>query len=215
MKTRPTVIHNAIDLELFQPFPRWNISENHTYNLCHVSNLRDVKRPLDAITVLAFCRGAGIPARLLMIGDGPNLTTAKQHALSLGVSQHVIFLGSTTPLELVRWLSISDLQLVTSQSESFCLAALEAMSCSVPVVGTFCGGLEEVMGLLDKNLPELLLSVPGDTATMAAKVVQLFNNPQIYHQLRNSLPEKIKHQFSRQNQLQNYSNLFAAVVGNR
>ena len=74
-----------------------------------------------------------------MIGDGPNLTTAKQHALSLGVSQHVIFLGSTTPLELVRWLSICDLQLVTSQSESFCLAALEAMSCSVPVVGTFCG----------------------------------------------------------------------------
>ena len=215
LKTRPTVIHNAIDLELFQPFPRWNTNQNHTYNLCHVSNLRDVKRPLDAITVLARVRGAGIPARLLMIGDGPNLTTAKQHALSLGVSQHVIFLGSATPLELVRWLSISDLQLVTSQSESFCLAALEAMSCSVPVVGTFCGGLEEVIGLLDKNLPELLLSVPGDTATMAAKVVQLFNNPQIYHQLRNSLPEKIKHQFSRQNQLQNYSNLFAAVVGNR
>ncbi|MEL6162390.1 MAG: glycosyltransferase [Cyanobacteria bacterium J06641_2] len=214
LKTLPTVIHNAIDLDLFQPFPRWNKNQNHTYNLCHVSNLRDVKRPLDAITVLARIRGAGIPARLLMIGDGPNLTTAKQHALSLGVSEHVIFVGSTTPLELVRWLSICDLQLVTSQSESFCLAALEAMACSVPVVGTFCGGLEEVMGLLDKELPELLLSVPGDTAAMAAKVVQLFKNPQIYQNLRNTLPEKIKHHFSRQNQLQNYSNLFA-LVGNR
>ncbi|BAY81727.1 glycosyl transferase [Calothrix parasitica NIES-267] len=212
LKTRPTVIHNAIDLNLFQPFPRWNTSENHTYNLCHVSNLRDVKRPLDAITVLARVRGAGIPARLLMIGDGPNLTTARQHALSLGVAENVVFLGSATPSELVRWLSISDLQLVTSKSESFCLAALEAMACSVPVVGTFCGGLEEVMGLLDKDLPDLLLSVPGDTAAIAAKVVQLFKNPQIYHQLHNSLPEKIKHQFSRQNQLQNYSNLFTAVI---
>ncbi|AFY57235.1 N-acetyl-alpha-D-glucosaminyl L-malate synthase BshA [Rivularia sp. PCC 7116] len=212
LKTPPTVIHNAIDLNLFQPFPRWNTNQNYTYNLCHVSNLRDVKRPLDAIAVLARVRGAGIPARLLMIGDGPNLTTAKQHALSLGVSEHVIFLGSATPSELVRWLSISDLQLVTSQSESFCLAALEAMACSVPVVGTFCGGLEEVIGLLDKDLPELLLSVPGDTAAMAAKVVQLFKNPQLYQKLRNTLPEKIKHRFSRQNQLQNYSNLFAAVI---
>ncbi|MEM6403567.1 MAG: N-acetyl-alpha-D-glucosaminyl L-malate synthase BshA, partial [Cyanobacteria bacterium P01_D01_bin.116] len=215
LKTRPKVIHNAIDLNLFQPFPRWNTNQNHTYNLCHVSNLRDVKRPLDAITVLARVRGAGIPARLLMIGQGPNLIEAQQHALSLGVAENVIFLGSATPLELVRWLSICDLQLVTSQSESFCLAALEAMACSVPVVGTFCGGLEEVIGILDKDLPELLLSVPGDTTAMAAKVVQLFKNPPIYQQLRNSLPEKIKHQFSCQTQLQNYSNLFAGVVGSR
>ncbi len=213
LKTRPTVIHNAIDLNLFQPLPRWNTNQKHTYNLCHVSNLRDVKRPLDAITVLARVRGAGIPARLLMIGDGPNLTRARQHAISLGVAEHVVFLGSTTPLELVRWLSFCDLQLVTSESESFCLAALEAMACSVPVVGTFCGGLEEVIGLLDKQLPELLLSAPGDTATMAAKVVQLFNNPQTYQKLRNTLPEKIKQHFSRQTQLQNYTNLFATLVG--
>lgn len=212
LKTRPTVIHNAIDLELFQPFSRCNINQNHTYNLCHVSNLRDIKRPLDAITVLARVRGAGIPARLLMIGEGPNLIKAKQHALSLGIFEHVIFLGSATPIELVRWLSICDLQLVTSESESFCLAALEAMACSVPVVGTLCGGLEEVIGILDKDLPELLLSVPGDTTAMAAKVVQLFNNPQTYQKLRNTLPQKIKHHFSRQNQLQNYSNLFAAVI---
>ena len=148
-----------------------------------------------------------------MIGDGPNLTKARQHAISLGVAEHVVFLGSTTPLELVRWLSICDLQLVTSQSESFCLAALEAMACSVPVVGTFCGGLEEVIGLLDKQLPELLLSAPEDTATMAAKVVQLFKNPQTYQKLRNTLPQKIQHHFSRQTQLQNYSNLFTTLVG--
>ena len=211
LKTRPTVIHNAIDLEVFQPFPRWRDGQNDTLNLCHVSNLRDVKRPLDPIAVLARVKGAGVPARLLMIGEGPNLTRAREYALSLGVADNVFFLGTTTPREVVRWLSVSDLQLVTSESESFCLAALEAMACSVPVVGTFCGGLEEIMGILDTQMPELLLSVPGDTATIAAKILQLFNNPQTYHQLRDSLRDKIKLYFSREVQLQAYSNLLAAV----
>jgi L-malate glycosyltransferase len=211
LKNRPTVIHNAIDLDLFQAFPRWTVTDNDTLNLCHVSNFRDVKRPLDAIEVLARVRGAGVPARLLMIGSGPNSDRACEYAGSLGVADKVVFLGAVSPNEVVRWLSVSDLQLVTSESESFCLAALEAMACGVPVVGTLCGGLEEVMGLLDKDMSAQLLSVPGDTAAMAAKIVQLFNNPLVYQRLRDSLRGQIERRFSRSVQLQAYGDLFAVL----
>lgn len=211
LETRPTVIHNAIDLDLFHPYRRWIAAHNDTLNLCHVSNFRDVKRPLDAIAVLARVRGAGVPARLLMIGDGPLKSNAHEYAQELGVSKEVIFLGAASPSEVVRWLAVSDLQLVTSQSESFCLAALEAMACEVPVVGTYCGGLEEVMAKLDKSMLAKLLSVPGDTAAMAAKIVQLYNTPAIYQQIRDSLRSQIELHFSRTVQLQAYGDLFGAL----
>ncbi len=211
LETRPTVIHNAIDLELFHPFRKWIAAHNDTLNLCHVSNFREIKRPLDAIAVLARVRGAGVPARLLMIGDGPLAANAREYAQELGVANEVIFLGAASPTEVVRWLAVSDLQLVTSESESFCLAALEAMACEVPVVGTLCGGLEEVMARLDKDMPAKLLSVPGDTATMAAKIVQLFNSPAIYQQIRDSLRDKIKLRFSRTAQLQAYGDLLGGL----
>jgi L-malate glycosyltransferase len=211
LEKRPRVIHNAIDLEFFHPFRRWIAAPSKTLNLCHISNLRDVKRPLDAITVLARVIGAGVPSRLLMIGDGPNLEKARKHARELGLANEVMFLGTSSPNEVVRWLAVSDLQLVTSESESFCLAALESMACEVPVVGTFCGGLEEVMGVLDANMPNKLLSAPGDTTTMATKIVQLFNSPSTYQQIRDSLREKIKQSFSHSKQLEAYAKLFSTL----
>ncbi|MBW4510993.1 MAG: glycosyltransferase [Scytonematopsis contorta HA4267-MV1] len=211
LEKRPRVIHNAIDLEFFHPFRRWIAAPSKTLNLCHISNLRDVKRPLDAITVLARVIGAGVPARLLMIGDGPNLEKARKHARELGLANEVMFLGASSPNEVVRWLAVSDLQLVTSESESFCLAALESMACEVPVVGTFCGGLEEVMGVLDADMPNKLLSAPGDTTTMATKIVQLFNSPSTYQQIRDSLRKKIKQSFSHSKQLEAYAKLFSTL----
>jgi L-malate glycosyltransferase len=208
---RPTVIHNAIDLEVFHPFRKWIAAPSDTLNLCHVSNFRDVKRPLDAISVLAHVRGAGVPARLLMIGNGENYIKAREYAIELGVANEVIFLGAVSPTEVVRWLAVSDFQLVTSESESFCLAALEAMACEVPVVGTYCGGLEEIMSILDVDMPAKLLSAPGDTMAMAAKIVQLFNTPSNYQQLRDSLRSKIQRHFSRKAQLQAYGNLLCAL----
>ncbi|TWH54972.1 glycosyltransferase [Dulcicalothrix desertica] len=209
---RPIVIHNAIDLEVFHPFRRWIAAPSDTLNLCHVSNFRDVKRPLDAISVLAHVRGAGVPARLIMIGNGPNYIRGREYAEELGVANEVIFLGAVSPTEVVRWLAVTDLQLVTSESESFCLAALEAMACEVPVVGTYCGGLEEIMAILDVDMPAKLLSAPGDTTAMAAKIVQLFNTPSNYQKLRDSLRDKIQLHFSRKAQLQAYCNILMGII---
>ena len=211
LATRPTVIQNAIDLDLFHPRQKWLSTPSATFNLCHVSNFRQVKRPLDAITVLAHVRGAGVPARLLMMGDGPLAVNARKHALKLGVANQVFFLGAVSPNEIARLLNICDLQLVTSESESFCLAALEAMACGVPVVGTLCGGLEEVMAELDADLPARLLALPGDTATMAAKVVHFLNMPSTYQHIRDSLRDKIKRRFSRPGQLKAYADIFSTL----
>lgn len=209
--TRPTVIHNSVDLELFRPIWTRVAAPSVALNLCHVSNFRSVKRPLDAIEVLARVRGAGVPARLFMVGDGPLAARAREYALELNVKSEVAFLGATSPTELVHWLNFSDLLLVTSQSESFCLAALEAMACGVPVVGTRCGGLEEVMAELGADMPAQLLSAPSDTATMATKVVQLFNTPSTYQMFRNRLLTMIEFRFSRCAQLQAYANLLSEL----
>lgn len=208
LKKRPIVIHNSIDLKLFRPLQRRNKTRSkQILNLCHVSNFRSVKRPLDAIQVLARLRGAGVRAQLFMIGDGSLLEEARKYAQELNVAEDVMFLGAASPNELVHWLSVTDLMLVTSESESFCLAALEAMACGVPVIGTYCGGLEEVMKELGADLPEKFLSPVGDTATMATKILQIFNSPQSYETICDRFLKMIKIRFCRSTQVQAYGNL--------
>ena len=101
------------------------------------------------------------PAKLLMVGDGPDRSATERLARELGVEEHVYFLGKLkNPLEA---LAISDLFLLPSESESFGLAALEAMACGVPVVATEAGGLPEVI----RHGISGMLSPVGDVGKMA------------------------------------------------
>ncbi|GAB1543611.1 N-acetyl-alpha-D-glucosaminyl L-malate synthase BshA [Scytonema sp. NUACC21] len=211
LQKRPTVIHNSVDVEVFRPFRMEVAPRSKCLNLCHVSNFRSVKRPLDAIEVLARVRGAGVNAQLFMVGDGPLAARVREYALELNVANEVVFLGAASPNQLVHWLGVSDILLVTSESESFCLAALEAMACGVPVVGTYCGGLEEVIAELGTDLPEKVLSEIGDTATMASKIVQMFNHPLTYKMIRDRLLSMIQFRFSRSTQLQTYGYLLSEL----
>ncbi|KYC40603.1 N-acetyl-alpha-D-glucosaminyl L-malate synthase [Scytonema hofmannii PCC 7110] len=212
LKKRPTVIHNSVDLKLFRPLRiRDTTRSKQILNLCHVSNFRSVKRPLDAIQVLARVRGAGVRAQLFMIGDGLLIKEAREYARELNVAEDVMFLGTASPNELVHWLSVTDMMLVTSESESFCLAALEAMACGVPVMGTYCGGLEEVVKELGADLPDKLLSPLGDTATMATKIVQMFKSPVTYEMICDRLTTMIKIRFCRSTQLQAYGHLLSEL----
>ncbi|MBK7864787.1 MAG: glycosyltransferase [Archangiaceae bacterium] len=119
-------------------------------------------------------------AKLVLAGDGPMLPSLYELAKQLGVAESIVPVGALGPAELARWLCASDFALVNSESESFCLAALEAMACGVPVLGTRCGGLEEVVSTVS---PDLLSDV-GDTDSMADQCVRLISDPDRYHALQ-------------------------------
>ncbi len=110
--------------------------------VCHVSNFRPVKRVMDVVEVFEKIAKV-VPSRLIMVGDGPDRSRAEAYARDHGLRNHVIFLGNVTNLEEV--LGGCDLFMLPSESESFGMAALEAMASEVPVIATRSGGLPEVV----------------------------------------------------------------------
>jgi N-acetyl-alpha-D-glucosaminyl L-malate synthase BshA len=140
--------------------------------LVHVSNFRALKRVGDVVRVFADAR-ARMPSAdmvLRLVGDGPDRQNVVDLVMSLGLGDRVEFLGER--IDLPHVLRESDLFLLPSESESFGLAALEALSCGVPVVASNVGGIPEVV--TDGEVG--LLGSAGDIATMAAHVVRLMGD---------------------------------------
>ena len=139
------VIPNFIDLEKFKKQKKDHfkkaICPNGESLVVHTSNFRPVKRVEDVIRIF-YNIHKEIPAKLLMIGDGPDRQNAEKMCRDLGISDDVRFLGKLEAVEEV--LSVADLFLMPSEKESFGLAALEAMACEVPVISTNTGGLPEL-----------------------------------------------------------------------
>jgi N-acetyl-alpha-D-glucosaminyl L-malate synthase BshA len=139
------VIPNFIDLEKFKKQKKDHfkkaICPNDEVLITHTSNFRKVKRVLDVVNIFANIRRE-IPAKLLMIGDGPDREKAEKLCRDLGISEDVRFLGKLEAVEEV--LSVSDLFIMPSEKESFGLAALEAMACEVPLISSNTGGLPEL-----------------------------------------------------------------------
>ncbi len=167
-------IPNFVDLHRFRPACPEGLHDRLAAPgeavLMHVSNFRPVKRVVDAVRVLAKV-AAVRPARLVMVGDGPDRPLAEEEARLLGVSKRVTFLGERDEVESL--LPGADLFLLPSESESFGLAALEAMACGVPVVGTRTGGLPE---LVEDGVSGHLCEV-GDFTCMAAFAAGLLADP--------------------------------------
>lgn len=139
------VIPNFIDLSRFRKQKKDHfkaaICPNGEPLLVHTSNFRKVKRVEDVVQIFAQVRET-IPAKLLMVGDGPDRPKAEELCRELGVQNDVRFLGKLDAVEEV--LSVADLFLMPSETESFGLAALEAMACEVPVISSNTGGLPEL-----------------------------------------------------------------------
>jgi N-acetyl-alpha-D-glucosaminyl L-malate synthase BshA len=140
------VIPNFIDLDRFQKSDQNHfkkaICPNDEKIVVHVSNFREVKRVPEVVSVFARILENDIKAKLLLVGDGPDRQRAEQRCRELKICDQVRFLGKQDQVEDI--LSIADLFLIPSGSETFGLAALEAMSCSVPVISSNIGGLPEV-----------------------------------------------------------------------
>lgn len=140
------VIPNFIDLDRFKKSKKEHfkkaISPEGGKVVTHVSNFREVKRVTDVVSAFGKVLENGVKAKLLMVGDGPERPKAENRCRELGICDEVRFLGKQDQVEEV--LSISDLFMIPSGSETFGLAALEAMSCSVPIISSNIGGLPEV-----------------------------------------------------------------------
>jgi L-malate glycosyltransferase len=172
--TRPIeVVPNFVDVDRFRPrddSPLRNcLVPAGEHVLSHVSNFRDVKRVRDVIAIFARACAA-VPARLLLAGDGPEIATAERAAQEAGVADRVHFLGEQEDVERVY--GASDVFLLPSEHESFGLAALEALACGVPVVGTDAGGLPEVV----QNERTGCLVEVGDVEGAAHRVVRLLRD---------------------------------------
>jgi L-malate glycosyltransferase len=162
------VIPNFIDVDLYSHTPEECQKNNYAPNgekiLTHISNFRKVKRIDDVIRIFESVQKQ-INAKLLMVGDGPEREVAEGMVEEMGIRDKVLFLGKITSPE--RILCISDLFLLPSETESFGLAALEAMAAGVPVISSNTGGIPEV------NIHNItgMLSNVGDVYDMAKNCV--------------------------------------------
>ena len=148
---------------------RFTGGDAETSLVIHVSNFRPVKRAEAVIDIFDRIRQR-VPAKLLLVGDGPDLDKAGRRARELGLTDAVEQLGEQE--EVVPLLSVADLFLLPSERESFGLAALEAMACQVPVVASRVGGLPEV---IDDGVTGFL-HPPDDLEAMAASAVAMLTD---------------------------------------
>ncbi len=181
IKRNIEVIYNFIDFSRFK-----KINKDHFKKaiapageriLIHVSNFRKVKRIQDVVQVFARVR-AVMPAKLLLIGDGPERRNAEDQTRELGIYEDVRFLGKQDAVE--ELLAISDIFLMPSESESFGLAALEAMACEVPVISSNAGGLPEV----NIHGKTGYMSNVGDVEDMAANTLLILRDEEVLAQFR-------------------------------
>jgi len=167
------VIPNFVDTAKYKRIDCGTIKEQFAPRgeriLVHISNFRAVKRVPDVIRIFAEVRKK-IPAKLLLVGDGPDRSACEILSRELDLNEHVRFLGKQ--FELVPILSAADLMLMPSQSESFGLSALEAMSCEVPVISSSVGGLPE----LQVHGETGYIAEIGDIDRMARYAVELLMN---------------------------------------
>ncbi|MCS6934270.1 MAG: N-acetyl-alpha-D-glucosaminyl L-malate synthase BshA [Chitinophagales bacterium] len=207
--TRPiVVIPNFIDFSRFRKTNKEHfrkaIAPNDEKILIHVSNFRKVKRVEDVLYMFEIVMKK-IPAKLFLVGDGPERMNMEQLSRNLGITEQVRFLGKQESVE--ELLAIADLFVLPSESESFGLAALEAMACEVPVISSDAGGIPEI-NLHGKTG---FLSKVGDYEDMAANAIYLLQNETVLREFRKNAYEQAK-QFSIDKILPLYENYYQQIV---
>lgn len=208
-----TVIPNFVDATRFRPdlrndAARRELAPNGEALIGHMSNFRAVKRIGDVVDLFRRVREV-MPARLVLIGDGPDLPGALLTLDSLGLGEHVTTLGSIQDVEHV--LAQLDAFLLPSQTESFGLAALEAMACGVPCVVSDAGGLPEVI----RNGVEGYTVPVGATADMAARVLDLLQDPELQARMGAAARKAAVERFALDSIIDRYEALYREVSGQR
>lgn len=202
-----SVIPNFVNLDEYRTdvaLPHDTLAPPDHRILVHVSNFREVKRVKDVVRIFARVRRQ-IPATLLMVGDGPDRHDAEHEARELGVGGDVRFLGRLDAVAPI--LAAADLFVLPSQTESFGLAALEAMACGAPVVAARTGGLSEV---IDDGIDGILEPV-GSVEAMARRAVSLLRDPEAHRRMREAAIARAS-TFSAERVVPEYEALYQQVL---
>lgn len=167
------VIYNFVDVQRFSRKPidafKKVIAPNGERILLHASNFRKIKRVQDVVQIFNEVQKK-IPSKLLFVGDGPERQTAEELGRQLGICDDIRFVGKQEQMEDI--LAIADLFILTSEYESFGLAALEAMAAGVPVISTNAGGLSEI----NINGETGYMSDVGDVQSMSLQALEILKD---------------------------------------
>ena len=185
---------------------RSKLAPNGEFLLTHVSNFRPVKRAIDCVEILSRVKEKVENVRLIMVGDGPERSSAAYRAEKLGLVNDVDFVGKQANIE--EYLGVSDVFLLPSELESFGLAALEAHACEVPVVATRIGGIPEVVTDGESGF----LSDIGDVSKMSSDVLRLLTHEDLRHRLGKKGREQAIQRYSTEKIIPQYIEFYETVL---
>jgi L-malate glycosyltransferase len=203
-------IYNFVDSQVFKKFDTRNLKQSFGIQeeervLIHVSNFRKIKRIPDVIEAFNKVR-AQLPAKLLLVGDGPEKQRILELAKQSPYKKDILFLGKQE--NIAELFNISDMKLLLSEKESFGLVLLEAMACGVPGIGTNIGGIPEVIEHgKDGYIVEL-----GDTDAIARFAVELLSDEAKLEQFRKAAMESVQQKFHEEKVVQQYEALYAQLL---
>jgi len=205
------VIPNFVNCDVFRPAGgkgrREEFAPGGEKILAHLSNFRPVKRVPDVVEIFALVRRQ-IPAKLLMIGDGPDRTIAEWMVREKKIDQDVIFLGKQNQVQDL--LNCADVLLLPSDLESFGLAALEGMACGVPAVCSRVGGLPEVL----RDGVEGYLVEARDVETMATRALEIVSSPERHLEMSRAARQRAQQNFCSSSIIPQYEDLYQSVLEN-
>ncbi|NLP49217.1 N-acetyl-alpha-D-glucosaminyl L-malate synthase BshA [Bacillus sp. RO1] len=173
--------------------------------IIHVSNFRKVKRVQDVVKSFHLIEKQ-VPSKLLLVGDGPEISVVCNLVRELGLKDKVLFLGKQENLEDLY--SISDLMLLLSEKESFGLVLLEAMACGVPSVGTKIGGIPEV---IEDGVTGYLSDV-GDVEDIAKNAIRILDNANLHKEFAGNAITRVKEHFSSRRIVEQYEDMYKQLI---
>ncbi len=204
-------VYNFIDENVYKTRENQSLKKELGLNdekvLIHVSNFREVKRVQDVVHVFNLVKKE-IPAKLLLVGDGPEMGMICELVDQLGLQDDVLFLGKQDNVEDLY--AISDLMLLLSSKESFGLVLLEAMACGVPCIGTGIGGIPEV---IEHGKTGYICKL-GDVVQMADYAVGLLRDDELHASMSQACLNSVHSRFNTETIISQYETIYRNLLGN-
>jgi N-acetyl-alpha-D-glucosaminyl L-malate synthase BshA len=203
-------VYNFVDERVYRKKNANHLKEEYGIReeekvMIHVSNFRRVKRVPDVVRAFSLIQKQ-IPAKLLLVGDGPEMTIVCRLVKELGLTDYVRFLGKQENLEELY--SISDVKLLLSEKESFGLVLLEAMACGVPCVGTNIGGIPEVI----EDGETGFLCELGNIEEIAEKTLRILNDEKLHAYMAEQALRAVYEKFHSQQIVKQYEDIYFSLV---